>query len=330
MNPFYLKYELAESRIMHKIIVNGVSNKKFIDQNAYDFDEIINERINPESIPDRYYRKGKACWVIQTLINLKYYYTDSLDISLTTEARDDAINILHYDDFGFKTKSWRGKTIVCQADRPSVSGSKHIIVQNPLQAQNGKIFIPHWPQPGLKPRAKDKHEIKNIGFFGHKNALPDFFSDQSLKAELKKRGINFINSHKDLANYTDMDIVISFRKNCDLDLLKKPASKLINAWNADCPLICDDEPSMRAIRLNELDYLIAKTPKQFIEAIDNLINRPDLYLSMVLNGKNRFKEYNREATVNKWINLIKKIHQERKTSKITGVSKLIKFYLHKK
>ncbi|PHM49209.1 glycosyltransferase [Xenorhabdus miraniensis] len=316
---------------MDKIIVNGVLNHKFISECAYDFEEIINKKTNPDLIEDRYYRKGKACWVLQTLINLKYYYADCLYITLTNEVREDAINLLHYDDFSFKTKPWRGKTIICQADRPSVSGSNYIIVQNPLQAQNGKIFIPHWPQPGLKPRAKNKHEIKNIGFFGHKNALPDFFSDENMKIELKKRGVNFITPYKDWCNYADMDIVISFRKNDgSLDLLRKPASKLINAWNAGCPLICDDEPSMRAIRLNELDYLIAKTPEQFIEAVDSLINQPDLYLSMVLNGKNRFEEYNRQATVNKWINLIKKIHQERKTNKITGMSKLIKFYFYKK
>ncbi|PHM55175.1 glycosyltransferase [Xenorhabdus sp. KK7.4] len=315
---------------MGKIIVNGVLNHKFISEYAYDFEEIISNRVNPDSINDRYYRKGKACWVLQTLINLKYYFPDYLDITLTNEVREDAINILHYDDFSLKTKPWKGTTIVCQADRPPISGADLIIVQNPLQAQNGNIFIPHWPQPGLKPRSKYHREIKTIGFFGHEDALPEFFFDENLLRSLKDRGITFIKSTKNWNDYTNIDIAISFRKNSSLELIRKPASKLINAWSAGCPLICDDEPSMRAIRLNKLDYLIAKTPKQFIDAVDSLIDHPDLYLSMVSNGKDRIKEYNRESTVKKWLQLIEKINKKEKKHKVTRAKNFFKFYLCKK
>ncbi|MBC8946005.1 MULTISPECIES: glycosyltransferase [Xenorhabdus] len=315
---------------MGKIIVNGVLNHKFISEYAYDFENIINKKTNPDLIQDRYYRKGKACWVLQTLINLKYYYADYLDITLTNEVRADAINLLHYDDFSFKMKPWKGTTIVCQADRPSISGADCIVVQNSLQAKNGKIFIPHWPQPGLKPRSKNRHEVKTIGFLGHEDALPEFFSDEALIRALKDRDITFIKSSKNWEDYTNIDIAISFRKNSSLELIRKPASKLINAWSAGCPLICDDEPSMRAIMQSELDYLIARTPEQFIHEVDKLINQPDLYLSMVLNGRNRFEEYNRESTVKKWFHLIEKIHQTKKAKKISFILRLIKFYLHKK
>ncbi|MEQ2027509.1 glycosyltransferase [Xenorhabdus szentirmaii] len=122
------------------------------------------------------------------------------------------------------------------------------------------------------------------------------------------RGIKFINSNKNWNDYTDIDIAISFRKNNDLDLIRKPASKLINAWNAGCPLICDDEPSMRAIRLSELDYLIAKSPNQFINVVDKLKSNPVLYAEMVSNGKKRFEDYSREATTKKWFSLVEDIH----------------------
>ncbi|CCW30258.1 glycosyltransferase [Xenorhabdus nematophila] len=315
--------------MMSKIIVNGVSNKNFISEYAYDFEKIVNEKVSPELIPDRLYRKGKACWVFQTLINLKYYYGNYLDVTLTSKANANAINILHYDDFIFKTKPWLGSTIVCQADRPSVYGADYVVVQNPLQEKDGKIFIPHWPQPNIKPREKNNNEIKTIGFFGHEDALPDFFSERILIEELNSRGINILISNKNWNDYSDIDIAISFRKNNSVDLIRKPASKLINAWSAGCPLICDDEPSMRAIKLSELDYLIAKTPEQFIKAVDKLINKPDLYLSMILNGKKRFEEYNRESTVKKWFSLIEKIHQINKDRKIITLTRFINFSKYK-
>ncbi|MER2474316.1 glycosyltransferase [Photorhabdus laumondii] len=314
---------------MKKIIVNGVSNQKFINDYAYDFEKIINQKINPDFIPDRLYRKGKACWVFQTLINLKYYYGDYLDITLTNQVRADAVNILHYDDFSFRTRPWVGYTIVCQADRPPVYGADCIVVQNPLQTGPRKIFLPHWPQPNLKCRSKDSNEIKTIGFFGHVDALPDFFSDKNLISELHKRGITLRISIDDWTNYSDIDIAISFRKECSSDLMRKPASKLINAWSAGCPLICDNEPSMRAIRTSELDYLIAKTPEQFIEAVDQLRNRPDLYTSMVSNGKKRFEQYGRESTAKKWFSLIEKIHNMNDTQRVKTFSRFIAFALYK-
>ncbi|MBD2793541.1 glycosyltransferase [Xenorhabdus szentirmaii] len=294
--------------MMGKIIVNGVANKKFIAEHADDFFRVINEKISPELIPEKLYRKGKACWVLQTLINLKYYYGDDLDVTLTNKANADAVNILHYDDFSFKTKSWLGKSIICQADRPPIYDVDCVVVQNPFQEKDGKVFIPHWPQPKIKPRNNNRHDISTIGFFGHQDALPDFFSDEIFLEELKLRGIKFINSNKNWNDYTDIDIAISFRKNNDLDLIRKPASKLINAWNAGCPLICDDEPSMRAIRLSELDYLITKSPNQFINVVDKLKSNPVLYAKMVSNGKKRFEDYSREATTKKWFSLVEDIH----------------------
>ncbi|MBS9429054.1 MULTISPECIES: glycosyltransferase [Photorhabdus] len=314
---------------MEKIIVNGVSNQKFINDYAYDFEQMVNQRINPNSIPDRLYRKGKACWVFQTLINLKYYYGDYLDITLTNQVRADAVNLLHYDDFSFRVKPWAGCTVVCQADRPPVYGADYVVVQNPLQTEPGKIFLPHWPQPNLKCRSKDSNEIKTIGFFGHVDALPDFFAGKNLISDLSKRGITLRISTNDWTNYSDIDIAISFRKEHDSDLMRKPASKLINAWNAGCPLICDDEPSMRAIRISELDYLIAKTPGQFIEAVDQLRKQPDLYTSMVFNGKKRFEQYDRESTAKKWFSLIEKIHNTNDTRRVKTLSRFIAFVLYK-
>ncbi|WP_338885247.1 hypothetical protein [Xenorhabdus sp. TH1] len=294
---------------MDKIVINGVSNRNFIEKYAYDFNYIIENKIDPNTLSERYYRKGKACWVFQTLINLNYYFGERFNVKISDVAENESINIIHYDDFSFKTKPWRGYTIVCQADRPSLNeySSYYTVVQNPFQAESQKIYIPHWPQPNIKVRERIDNNIKTIAFFGHQNALPPFFSSENFIKELEVRHINFIHSLSDWTDYRNVDIAISFRKGNYDELIKKPSSKLINAWYAGCPFICDEEPSIKAIRKSHLDYLVAHDQEQLISTIDELQNNQLLYIDMVRNGRIRFLEFERQVTASKWNDLISSI-----------------------
>jgi hypothetical protein len=82
-----------------------------------------------------------------------------------------------------------------------------------------------------------------------------------------------------------VDVCISFRKSHDHKLARKPASKLINNWLGKTVMVCDDEPSYRAIRESELDYLIAKTPDEAFNAIMRLKNS----LNCIVRCANRVK-----------------------------------------
>ncbi|WP_408938951.1 glycosyltransferase, partial [Enterobacter sp. Colony194] len=107
--------------------------------------------------------------------------------------------------------------------------------------------------------------------------------------------------------YRDVDVCLSYRKVHDYKLDRKPASKLINAWLGKTVMICDDEPSFRAIRESELDYLIAKTPDEAFDAIMRLKNDPALYQQMQEQGRKRLEFYSRRAVAARWYELFEGI-----------------------
>lgn len=72
-------------------------------------------------------------------------------------------------------------------------------------------------------------------------------------------------------------------------------------------MVCDDEPSYRAIRESELDYLIAKNPDEAFDAIMRLKNSPELYRQMREQGEKRLQVYSREAVAARWYALFEDI-----------------------
>src|SRR5690606_37662018 len=68
-----------------------------------------------------------------------------------------------------------------------------------------------------------------------------------------------------------------------------------------------DEPSYRAIRESELDYLIAKNPDEAFEAIMRLRNNPELYRQVREQGDKRLQVYCREAVAARWYRLLEDI-----------------------
>ncbi|MCC8422974.1 glycosyltransferase [Photorhabdus thracensis] len=312
------------------IKVHGVVNRKFINSHAPDFQQLIQQCVDPDDIPERLYRKGRACWVFQTLITLNYYFRDKIECSVGSQCRSDAINLMHYDDFGSRVKPWKGLTVVCRADRPPVVGADYVIEQNKNVEKNGGIFISHWPQPGLKPRIANDNEIKTLGYFGHTDGLPEDFVTDDLRQRLAKLGVTLRISSNDWTDYRDIDVAISFRrKQHNVELESKPASKLINAWIAGCAFICDNEPAMQAVYENELDYLIAKNPDEFIDAVIRLKQHPNLYQLMIKNGKKRLEMFSREAVAIHWYHLFNDIWHKGQHKRSVFLKALNFFWIRK-
>ncbi|VTP62030.1 Uncharacterised protein [Leclercia adecarboxylata] len=149
-----------------------------------------------------------------------------------------------------------------------VIGADVVVDQNPeVDNRSNRIFVPYWPQPGVKPRERTDETVKTVAFFGRVDSFPEAFRSEAFKQRLAEQGIDLRISFDNWTDYQDVDVCISFRKSHDHKLARKPASKLINNWLGKTVMICDDEPSYRAIRESEFDYLIAKTPDEAFEAI---------------------------------------------------------------
>lgn len=288
--------------------LHAVSRADFIANNFADFQSLLDNRVSPDTIPERFYCGGRGVWTFQTVLALNEFYGDKIAYSFGSECRPDAINLMHNDDFGSRVKPWKGVTVISRADRPPVVGADYVVEQNPgTEGGKKRLFIPHWPQPGLQPRERTDSAIKTVAYFGSQDSFPAELNTQTFRQSLAKQGIELRISFNSWTNYRDVDVCLSYRKVHDYKLDRKPASKLINAWLGKTVMICDDEPSFRAIRESELDYLIAKTPDEAFDAIMRLKNDPVLYQQMQEQGRKRLAFYSRRAVAARWYELFEGI-----------------------
>ncbi len=230
--------------------------------------------------------------------------------------------------------------LVCvKADR-DFHPSAHIhVVQNTFDTQNplnsiwNPYFIPHWPQPGLKSRDKERGStVKNVAFMGAAvNLAEEFKSDKWISA-LKKLDCTWtplISQNPSLSgagwnDYSQIDLIVAVRSFDGKKYFNKPASKLINAWRAGVPIILTPESAFVSLRKSELDFLIINSIEEAIDAVAKLKTNPDLYLSMIDNGLERAREFSDEKITEYWLTFLRdyvfpeyaKWHQSPKASKI--------------
>jgi hypothetical protein len=113
-------------------------------------------------------------------------------------------------------------------------------------------WLPPLPQRGLLPRRLERRgRVRSLAFKGNPENVPPYMRDESWRAALAERGINW---HLDTPRLTDgsdqqwhdfseVDAVACVR-NAEMswDIERKPATRLINAWRAGGIPLADDEP----------------------------------------------------------------------------------------
>jgi hypothetical protein len=178
---------------------------------------------------------GKSSWIVQTWIYLKRL---GIPVELGTKPRSDRLNVIHYDDLSLKNVySPFYFLIAVQADRPRPEMCELRIVQNQLCIKNHSedFWIPHWPQPGLRPRATARGlQFERMAYFGLEWFLAEPFRTEEFRRRLEQIGVQFSlrTTPESWSNYEDVDGVLAVRQVNSLLSSVKPPSKLINAWKA--------------------------------------------------------------------------------------------------
>lgn len=195
------------------------------------------------------------------------------------------------------------------ADRAPHPGAQLHVVENKMQAQllPHAIFIPHWPQRGLIPRDPSRDlRFENVVFFGEpKNLAPELRSkvwQQRLSREL---GISFfLQGNQGWHDYSNVDAVIAIRSFSSSRYLKKPATKLYNAWHAGVPFIGGRDTAYATDGRPGIDYLIATSPEEVFTHLRQLKENPHLRWSLVQEGSLSAKKFTHEVILEHWKKLI--------------------------
>ena len=196
------------------------------------------------------------------------------------------------------------------------------LVQNGRFAKPGRrLFIPHWPQPGLVARDAARGElVRRVAYKGFLGNLHPAFREERWSRFLAGRGIEWVVDAKefegsaateraalDWSDFSAVDLIVAVRKPEPKTDFSKPATKLVNAWLAGTPALLGGEHAYREIRRSELDYVEvdARDPLASAErAVERLAGDPALYRAMIEHGRARAREFDVAALTARWLELL--------------------------
>jgi hypothetical protein len=248
-------------------------------------------------------------WILQTFLHLREV---DFPCQITSTLPDAGIIIAQRAALPFYLKPNPKQLIVCvRADFDPHNYAHMHIVQNPEDTKQleNSFFMPHWPQPGLIPRDKNRGDkFENIAFFGVKGrgSLAPELLDTSWEKQLEAMGLHWeIVGEERWHDYSNVDAVLAVRNFKDKNEYRhKPATKLHNAWLAGVAAILGTDSAFRAERQSELDYIEVTSVDEAIAALKRLQTNVQLYQAMRHNAQLRSEKLTNSALATRWKNFI--------------------------
>jgi hypothetical protein len=268
--------------------------------------------------PDRDWtdlRRAREVWIVQTWNRLR---RAGHALTMSDQAPREGIIVYHKEDQRLLLKRLeRGATPVLvgvRADFRACTYADFEVLQNGFYVDGHRtFFIPHWPQPGLLPRDPQRGDrIERIAFKGFVgNLIPEFrgarwltflreqdmvFEDDAVRDD------SFSNPIRTrFQDYREVDLVLAVRSG---NTKSKPASKLVNAWQAGIPALLSPDHAFEELRESPLDYLPVRNLAEAEAAVLRLKREPGLYRAMIEHGRRRGAEFAVEKIAERWALLL--------------------------
>ena len=251
---------------------------------------------------------GVFCWTLQTYLRLK---ADDFPCELVRSMPVEGIVLSHKDCFPDNLQPGPRLLIVCiQAERKRhpyaqlhvVQNSQDKMLRKSMMPLWGTYYIPHWPQPGLIPRAPAcGNRFENVAFFGNEENLAPELKEPSWYEQLNALGLSWrVVTRNKWNDYSDADVSLAVRDFNGQAYTLKPATKLYNAWHAGVPAVLGCDSAFRAERKSELDYLEVASLDDVILALKRLRDDKALRHAMIENGRIRAEETQLAKLVTMW------------------------------
>lgn len=259
---------------------------------------------------------GETClnWILQTYLELENHGVP--DCRFTTERPTRGI-VIAMEDFVPPSPEAAADLFFCNvvADGSRSPVCQFAIHQNPRQVANNSrsIFMPHWPQPGLKPRDPSRQDaFEVLSYFGHEANLAPEFKTIRWQEDLKNRcGMQFrIPSPETWWDFSGTDCCLAVRPSCRTSHLNKPASKLYNAWLGDCILIGGTDSAYEESGKPGVNYLQASSANAVLEHLERLKADPRRRRALVEEGRKAGRTVNTEATRERWKHFVQSTVRE--------------------
>lgn len=262
---------------------------------------------------------GERAWALQTFLRLR---AAGDPVELVGRVPDDGIVVFHAkQEREVRRSISRGGSCVlvgARADNRQALAAEIEVLQS-RRWENGRdrIFVPHWPQPGLRRRDPARGtRIEQVAYKGFDANLHPAFRGDEWRQGLERLGVRWLCDEIEFdasgidhgasrwTDYRSVDAVCAVRPPTRRRRHSKPATKLVNAWLSGSIPILGDEPAYREIRRSELDYLAVHCVPSALAGVERLIRDPALARAMVENGFRRAAEYDVAAVTARWRELL--------------------------
>ena len=261
--------------------------------------------------PSRLVQSGKAacvqCWIYLTFLRLT---KAGLDLRLCHKIPEEGMVVALTGNLmpGFQPPKGVYLIGVVADGSPHPACHFHIL-QNAAHA--GRLprsaYIPLWPQPGLIPRDPARGErFENIVFYGDPPNLAPELRAPSFSKLLKNRfDLNFQLAGADRwHDYSETDCVLAIREFGSRPFLRKPATKLYNAWMAGVPMIGGMDSAFTTDGREGIDYMRSETLEQLWSTVERLKDDPDCRERMISEGRCSARRFTPEAITGRWRDLL--------------------------
>lgn len=279
----------------------------------------------PESVNDTWpgFRLEIYAWTLQTYLRLKDI---GFVCELSQQIPDEGIVLFHSSVLqGVSFKPGHRQLFIClQSDSPPHIYAQLHIVQNPVEASLRRVFMPHWPQPGLIPRDADREDrFETVAFVGRQSSLDLEFQSPIWQERLAQLGLQWRlvcdSENEDVPHdnhwhdYREIDVIVAVRSFDPRthwqtqNFCNKSATKLYNAWLAGVPAILGSDSAYWAERQSSLDYLEVHSFGQVLEQLTRLRDKPNLRQAMVAHGYQRALAYTPQAITQRWVSFLTRV-----------------------
>ena len=280
--------------------------------------------------PTHLVQSGKSacvqCWIYLTFQRL---FREGVDVELCHRIPESGIVVALTGNLRPGLRSPEGVFLIgVVADGIPHPACHFHILQNGIHARrlSRSAYIPLWPQPGLVPRDLSRGDIfENVYFFGDPPNLAPELRDPSFAKLLRNQlGMNLVIAGSERwHDYSEADCVLAVREFGTGLFLRKPATKLYNAWMAGAPIIGGRDSAFSFDGRTGVNYLSCTTLGGVMSALERLKDNKQLRHELVTAGLVASHQFTPKAITGRWADLLQSLATREAPSHL-AMSKTIK------
>lgn len=257
--------------------------------------------INPDEYPSLFWR-GDLAWCLQSYLRLSLV---GRPVTCGNSLVDDGINIVHGKQLR-QLKATAKHFLVCaRADFPPCRWAHFQLVQNRLQLGRNTVYVPHWPQPGIRPRDDSRTTVQHVAYSGLTYNGNMAGTVEQWSASLRAEGFEFsVLTGETTCDLRHVDVMVAVRSFDQRTYSHKPPSKLFNAWAARTPLIGGYDSAFSQVGRPGVDYIRVKSLEEAVIALRRLRDEPVFYRDIVQSGTSRFRQYESGQLTQYWWDIL--------------------------